>query len=80
MTSVLDGKTQESVQGLTLANISTQPTNKVLFNNKINVQHGLNGNNGQPAQGARGALSHVDVQIVQLQKRVDHPLIQRKFA
>ena len=30
--------------------------------------------------GGAGALSHVDVQTVQLQRHVVHPLIQRKFA
>ena len=79
MTSVSDGKTQESVRGLTLANTSTLPTKRVLFHKAIKVQLGLSGNNG-PVRGARGAPSHVDAQIAQLQKHVDHALIQRKFA
>ena len=80
MTYVSDGRTQESAQGLTIANISTLPTKKVLFHKKINVQLGLNGISGPTVRGARGAPSNEDVEIVQHPKHADHQQMRRRSA
>ena len=76
----MDGRKQESVPGLTVANTSTPTVKKVLFHKAIKVQHGMSGINGPTVRGARGAPSNEDVEIVQLQRHVAHQQIPRKYA
>ena len=76
----MDGRKQESVPGLTVANISIPTVKKVLFHKAIKVHHGTSGINGPTMLGVRGAHSNVDVEIVQHQRHEALQQIPRKYA